>query len=153
VLLFPAVMVHNQALYKNVKTLSGVTYLNRCQWPRGLRPGSAVTRWLGLRVLFPRGERMLFSCDCCVLSGRVNVTGWSLVHRSPTDCGVSKCDCVASKMRRPWPTRGCWAMERNIGNCSVRSHPYINDCKISITFISRLMHSIIQNIEDKIYVV
>jgi hypothetical protein len=31
---------------------------------------------------------------------------WSLVQRSPTECGVSNvCDREASVMRRPWPTR------------------------------------------------
>ena len=30
--------------------------------------------------------------------------GWSLVQRSPTDCGVSEYDHESSTMRRPWPT-------------------------------------------------
>ena len=34
----------------------------------------------------------------------VSATYRSLVQRSPTDCGVSECDCEASVMRRPWPT-------------------------------------------------
>jgi hypothetical protein len=34
------------------------------------------------------------------------VTSWSLVQRSPTDCGVSECDREASIMRGPWPTGG-----------------------------------------------
>jgi hypothetical protein len=51
---------------------------------------------------------MSVSCECCVLSGReVCVSGWSLVQRSSTECGVSECDREASIMRRPWPTRGC----------------------------------------------
>jgi hypothetical protein len=34
---------------------------------------------------------MSVSCECCVLSGREgSATGWPLVHRSPTECGVSK---------------------------------------------------------------
>ena len=34
-------------------------------------------------------------------------------HRvRPTECGVSKCDRVASIMRKPWPSRGC----HNMGN-------------------------------------
>jgi hypothetical protein len=43
----------------------------------------------------------------------VFVSGWSPVHRSPTECGVSESDREASIMRRPWPTRGCCAMEKN----------------------------------------
>jgi len=38
------------------------------------------------------------------------VLGSSLVHISPTECGVSECDHEDSTMRRPWPTRGCCAM-------------------------------------------
>jgi hypothetical protein len=44
---------------------------------------------------------------CCQVE--VPATGWSLVQRSPTECGVSECDREASIMRRPWPTRGCRA--------------------------------------------
>ena len=29
---------------------------------------------------------------------------WSLVQRSPTECGVSECDLEALIMSRPWPT-------------------------------------------------
>jgi len=36
----------------------------------------------------------------------VSASGRSLVHRRPTECGVSECDREASIMRRPWPTRG-----------------------------------------------
>jgi L-aminopeptidase/D-esterase-like protein len=55
---------------------------------------------------------MSVSCDCCVLSGRGLCVG--LITRpeeSPTECGVSECDCEASIMRRPWHTGGCCAME------------------------------------------
>jgi len=31
----------------------------------------------------------------------------------PTECGVSECDYEASKMRRPWPTKGCCAMGKS----------------------------------------
>jgi hypothetical protein len=41
---------------------------------------------------------MSVSCECCVLSGNVSAKGWSLVQRSPTECGVSKvCDREISK--------------------------------------------------------
>ena len=36
----------------------------------------------------------------------VSATGWSLVERSPTECGVSECDREASIMKSPWPTGG-----------------------------------------------
>jgi hypothetical protein len=45
------------------------------------------------------------SVVCCQVE--VCATGWSLVQRSPTECGVSECDCKASIMRRHRPPRGC----------------------------------------------
>ena len=39
----------------------------------------------------------------------VSALGWSFVQRSPTECGVSERDRKASIMRKPWPTRGCYA--------------------------------------------
>jgi hypothetical protein len=49
------------------------------------------------------------SVVCCQVE--VSATSWSLVQRSPTECGVSKkCDREASKMRRPRSPRGCRAV-------------------------------------------
>jgi hypothetical protein len=45
---------------------------------------------------------------CCQVE--VSATGWSLVQRSPTECGVSECDREASIMRRRRPPRGCRAI-------------------------------------------
>jgi predicted NAD-dependent protein-ADP-ribosyltransferase YbiA (DUF1768 family) len=47
---------------------------------------------------------------CCQVE--VSATGWSLVQRSPTECGVFQvCDRETSKkMRRPRPPRGCRAI-------------------------------------------
>jgi len=49
------------------------------------------------------------SVVCC----QVEVSGsdWSLVQRSPTECGVSECEREASTMKSPWQTRGCRVME------------------------------------------
>jgi hypothetical protein len=60
----------------------------RSQWPRGLRRGSVAVRLLGLRVLIPPGHGCLslVSVVCCQVE--VSATGWSLVQRSPTECGV-----------------------------------------------------------------
>jgi hypothetical protein len=49
----------------------------------------------------------LVSVVCCQVE--VSASGWSLVQRSPTECGISQCDREASIMRRPWPTTGCCA--------------------------------------------
>ena len=38
----------------------------RCQWPSGLRRGSAATRLLGLLVRIPPGACMFVCCECCV---------------------------------------------------------------------------------------
>jgi hypothetical protein len=35
---------------------------------------------------------MIVRCECCVCCQvEVSATGWSLVQRSPTDCGASLC--------------------------------------------------------------
>jgi len=56
--------------------------------------GSAAVRLMGLRVQFPpEGMNIYFflvSVLCCEVE--VSATGRSLVHRSPTECGMSECD-------------------------------------------------------------
>ena len=39
---------------------------------------------------------------------------YALFQWSPAECGVSKCDRDVSIMMRPWPTRGCCAMEKTV---------------------------------------
>jgi hypothetical protein len=54
-------------------------------------------------------------CDCCVLSGRGLCVG--LITRPEESyemCGVSECDREASTMRKPWPTTGCRAVEKDM---------------------------------------
>ena len=73
-------------------------------WLRGLRRGSAANSLLGLRVGIQPGEWVsVVSVVCCQLE--VSASGWSLVQRSPTYCGVSESDLETSTMRRPGPTR------------------------------------------------
>ena len=50
----------------------------------------------------------LVSVVCCQVE--VWASGWSLVQRSPTECGV--CNHEAPIMWRPWPTGGFWAMKK-----------------------------------------
>jgi len=57
---------------------------------------------------------MSVSYGCCVLSGRGLCVGPITCPESPAECGVSECDREASIVRRPWPTRGCCAMEKKI---------------------------------------
>ena len=65
----------------------------RSRWLRGLRRGSAAARLLGLRVVIPYGHGCLslMSVECCQV--QLYVSGWSIVQRNPTECGVSnECD-------------------------------------------------------------
>ena len=43
----------------------------------------------------------------------ISASGWLLVRRSPTECGVSECDRGASIMRRSWPTGDCRAIKKS----------------------------------------
>ena len=61
--------------------------------------GFAASFLLGFWVRILRG-----SCECCVLSG-VCTSGWSLVQRSLTECGVCECDREPRK-GRPRPGIG-----------------------------------------------
>jgi len=36
---------------------------------------------------------------------------WSLIQRSPTECGVSEWDHEAATMMKPWPTWGSRVMK------------------------------------------
>jgi len=71
-------------------TFNSVTFhQRRSQWPRRLRCGSAVAHLLGLRVRKRRGHGCLFRV-CYVLLGRgLSVSDSSLVHKNPTECGMS----------------------------------------------------------------
>jgi hypothetical protein len=69
-------------------------------WQRCLRRRSASARLLGLRVRIPPVHGCL-SLVCCQVA--VSATGWSLLQRSPTDCGVSECHREASMMEKLWP--------------------------------------------------
>jgi hypothetical protein len=59
----------------------------------------------------------LVSVVCCQVE--VSATGWSLVQRSPTECGVSTSVIVKLRtMRRPRPPRGYRAIKKKIVDCS-----------------------------------
>ena len=76
----------------------------RSRWPRGLRRRSAAARLLVCWFESHRGHGRfsVVSVVCCQVE--VSATSWSLVQRSPTDCGASL--CVIKKPRewgRPGP--------------------------------------------------
>jgi hypothetical protein len=82
---------------------SGKHSVCRCQWPRGLRCGSAVARLRRSRVRIPPKPLVPFSCVlCCQVE--ISATGWSLVQRSPTEC-LSECDIETQTMSSPFPMR------------------------------------------------
>jgi hypothetical protein len=84
-----------------IMNLTIVTYTIRC--------GSAAVSLLELWVLIPL-EAWIALLSVVFCQAEVSASGWSLVQRSPTECGVSECDREASIMRGPWPARGCCAV-------------------------------------------
>jgi hypothetical protein len=74
------------------------------------RPSCSRSQWpfacwdCGFESRRGHGYLSVVTVVCCQVE--VSATGWSLVQRSSTECGVSECDCEVSIMRRPWPTRG-----------------------------------------------
>ena len=85
----------------------------RSQWPHGLRRRSAAARLLRFWFRIPPGAWTFVCCECCLCCQvEVCATSWSLVQMSPTDCGASLCDIETSWMRRPWPTEGCRAKNK-----------------------------------------
>jgi len=81
------------------------------RWPRVLR---RVGLWplafwdCGFESCRRHGCLSVVSVVCCQVE--VSATGWSLVQRSPTECGVSECDRDVSIMKMALPTRSCCAM-------------------------------------------
>ena len=89
----------------------------RSQWPRGLRRRSAAARLLRSWVWKPSEAWMFVCCECCVLSGRGLCD--ELITRPEESyrlwC-VVVCDLESSWMRRPWPTGGCCAKNKQTNN-------------------------------------
>jgi hypothetical protein len=109
-------------------------YLLLCRsWrPRGLRRGYMASRLLGLLVRISPGTWMSVSSQYCVFSGRGLCVG--LITRPEESyrvwCVLTECDREASLMRRPWPTRGCCAMEK-----SVLLYGYLYDPSVGVRLI------------------
>ena len=80
-------------------------------------PGGIRTRDLSRWAACGRGHGCLFvvSVVCCQVE--VSAMNWSLVQRSPTDCGASLCDLENSRMRRPWPALGRSATAKKKKSC------------------------------------
>jgi hypothetical protein len=72
--------------------------------------GRSLTGIAGSNPTGGHGCLSVVSVVCCQVE--VSATGWSLVRRSPTECGVSQMCVIVKpqKMRRPRPPRGCRAI-------------------------------------------
>jgi hypothetical protein len=99
----PIIKAIRRKLYTEI--VARIVRISRSQLPRR----SVAARLFGLHIRIP--PLSLVSIVCCQVE--VSATGWSLVQRSPAECGVSERDYEASVMWRPWPTRGCCAMGKN----------------------------------------
>ena len=80
----------------------------RSQWPRGVRRMSAAARLLRFWVRIPPGAYMYVSVVCCQIEA--SATSWSLLQRSPTDCGASL--CVWSRNLMNEEALGRWGLSR-----------------------------------------
>lgn len=83
------------------------------QWPRRLRRGSAAACILGLRVRIAPRLWTSVSCEFYALSCRDLCI--ALITRSKeswTVRCVTGCDCEASLMRSPWPSRGAVSLKK-----------------------------------------
>jgi hypothetical protein len=85
-------------VFKNVPSVTTAastslpTERHRSQWPRDLWRRSGAARLLRMWVRIPPGPWTFVCCECRVCCQvEVSATNWSLVRRSPTDCGASLC--------------------------------------------------------------
>jgi len=82
------------------------------QWPRGLGRRFAATRLVGLRVRIPPGLWRSLSCECVCCEVEFCETSRSLIHRSPTECGVCLCNLEPSKWGGLGPRRAVVSQEK-----------------------------------------
>jgi hypothetical protein len=93
-------------LYKHRQPIPVAARSKMCVWGRSLA---------GIAGSNPAGRMSVclsVSCEDCVVQVEVSMSGWSLVQRSPTECGVYALNYEASIKRRPWPNWGCWATDK-----------------------------------------
>jgi hypothetical protein len=87
---------------------------SRSQWAHVLRRWSAALCWVyQFESRRGSGSLSVVSVVCCQVE--VSATAWSLVQRSPNDCGVSECNREVSLMRSPWLTKACCALDQKRG--------------------------------------
>ena len=109
-------------------------------WPRGQRRGYAGARLLGLWVRIPPWTWVSVSLSVVYCQVEVSATGWSLIQRIPTECGVSECDREASTLRKPWPTMDCYAIQRKDSRV-ITQVGYIAICRWQSLFFTAVRYS------------
>jgi len=67
---------------------------------------------------FRRGHGCISVMNIVCCQVEVSATSWSLIQRSPTECGVSECDLETSTNEEPRPSRGLWSHEERT-HCSL----------------------------------
>ena len=90
----------------------------RCDRAKAWVCGSPHAGFVGSNPARRHGCPSLVTVVCCHVE--VSAYGWSLIQRSPTECGVSQCVRKASTLRTSWPTRGCCAN----GGTLIRAFPH-----------------------------
>jgi len=119
------------------------------QLSRGLRRRSAAARLMRLWwVRIPLGAWISVCCNCCVLSGRGFCD--ELITRPEKSyrlwC-VIVCDLDTSWMRRPWPTGGCRAKNKQLSRYQQDDVRRIQDLiyfKLILTYLRSLINIIEQ---------
>ena len=79
--------------------------------PRGLMRGSDGRSLAGIAGSNSTGACFSVVSDVC-FQVLVSAVGRSPVQRSPTECGLSECECEASIMSGHWPIRSYRAMKK-----------------------------------------
>jgi len=95
--------------------------LCRSQWPSSPRRKSTATHLLGLWFRIPLGAWMFVCCECRVLSG-TGLCNELITHpeESYQLWFIVVCDLETTWMRRPWPTGGCCANNKQTIQCSTQ---------------------------------
>jgi hypothetical protein len=73
----------------------------------------------------------------------VSTSSWSLVQRSPTECGVSECDCGASTKKRARPIRDFRVMGKRKTTYIINYIAYFN-CHVINTLFTHINYSVLR---------
>ena len=116
------IYIHRNTHITNIRKCLCALLLNARADSGGLSVGQqSLACWnCGFNSRRWHGCLCLVRVVCCQVE--VSATRWSLVQRSPTECGVSECHHKNSIMRRPRPTSACCAMKKKLNAISLVSY-------------------------------